>query len=553
MTTENFPSTVTEPVARHAKVRRRTRFPLCCLLAMALLATALNASAQQPDQPDGAINAPWNTLSTAPYLPDSTFHNGLYITDLFDSTPTGHRTGERIVSLLNGDFVVVGLVPAYSGGNKSINLGLVRYNGAGQRVAWTHPGTGNYVIYPNTDDPFDIASVYRVADIKIFADRIFVLVDHGNGNGSGADFETRIVVFGTDGGFRASTPALALGQFVQGGGMVIFGNSIPPVLSVAIVGYTSINLAARPVFVKGTINSDSTVTFDPVTYPNPGNYCPLDPGCILNSITHGKKSGEPNSPIRFYLGGHAKRSDGRSDILIMAVDANGTPDTGFAGTGANEVLFEYGGGNYGAITALSVDSGYGHEDHIHAVSPIVRACKTGTGIIKLTGNGGLDQTFGDLAYPGIPTGKLLIGGSNEPDPALCDHNYRLGIVHADVPSGVAFANGKLAISGEARYGPGVICTAGPCPEDNFDGELTVIDTAHGDIDSFQSYPLTTTVGGPRTRHSYLADVVPGPSGTFIATGAFKYFELEPGFPIDVYGVATIRLRSNDGIFANSFE
>lgn len=73
-----------------------------------------------------------------PSVPDKSWNNGLFYVDRF-AAPSNHNVvSERMVLLGNGDVVVAGRVTYASPLNTSgpMWMGLVRYNAAGQRVAW---------------------------------------------------------------------------------------------------------------------------------------------------------------------------------------------------------------------------------------------------------------------------------------------------------------------------------------------------------------------------------------------------------------------------------
>ena len=82
--------------------------------------------------------------------------------------------------------------------------------------------------------------------------------------------------------------------------------------------------------------------------------------------------------------------------------------------------------------------------------------------------------------------------------------------------------------------------------------IAVIDTAHGDVDSFRTYAYTGTVNGPRTRHSGFWGISESGGGTFTATGVVRYFEAAPGQPSGAQKIGTLRV-SSDTIFANDFD
>lgn len=553
MESANFATTGLRLASGPSEQFNQFRGPLSLLLGLAMLAGALGVHAQQVNQVN---DVPWNLFSAAPYLPDPTFNNGLYLADAFGGSVSDDRSGNPIVRLDNGDVVVAGIVPAFSGGHDPINLGMVRYNAAGQRVAWANPGiygfvNDNYVIYPNSTDPTNSHNVQYVSDMKVLGNRIFVLVDSRFGGTD--DIDSYLYVFGTDGALLRITKVFGSTGAEYSGGMVIYSNlMVPETVSVVVVGST-LNGVWRPTFRKGTVNLDSSINFSPAVFPNPGNYCPTNRGCFLSSIDAGGSVSGDGGPSRFYLGGSRQYNipdNGNWDFLIMSVNANGTPNTNFAGAGVITIPFDDGGNNYDSVRSLIVNPGItnlGGSDHIFATGGVDRVCKLGIGIAKLTEAGSLDHGFGDRVGPSARTGKLIVGGANPPTGGTCD---QVAFRQDDYGNGTALAGGKLAIAGFSRSSSA--CPPGQaCDNTNYDGELIVIDAADGVVDSVRSYPYTDSIGGPRTRHSFLQDIVPNGNGTFTVTGSARYFRNAPDGPSGADQYATLRLRS-DGIFADGF-
>lgn len=543
-------------VLRNA-ITRRGAFARFCIPGLALLTLSSFAHSQDFNEPDNA-DAPWSVLSAAPYLPDPSFNGGLYKLDHFSALNSDSSLGKKIARLTNGDVIVAGLAPAHSGtGRLPINLGLVRYNSVGNRVAWTNPGAygwnSNYgIVYPNSDDPANLNAIKDVLDIKVVLDRIYVLVDRRFQGGN--DIDSYIYVFGTDGAFVTTMCVVCSGLSEYSGGMDFRSSlTFPETITVGVTAST-FNGVWRPTFRSGTLNANGSITFNPVVFPNPGNYCPTNRGCILRSIALGGRNGN-GAATKFYLAGTRQSNipdNNAWDFLVMAVNFDGSPVTSFGGSGVTTVAFDDGGDNYDDANSINASTSFGFpsSDSIYVTGFVNRECRDGMGIAKLKDTGGLDLAFGDPVPPFAHGGTMIVGGAAG-DFGSCSAQFLNG--HSDYAQSSALANGKLAIAGFTEYGPGTFCIPGnPCAEDRVDGELTVIDTEHGAIDSFRSYPFTSTVNGSRTRHSGFWGIAYNGDGSFTATGVVRYFQSAAGQPAGAEQFGTLRL-SSDRIFANGFD
>ena len=529
-------------------------------LSLVLVAFLVPATAQDLSQADIG-EAPWSILSSAPYLADPTFNQGLYQAVAYPGPQSNSQFGKAIARLSNGDVVVAGIAPKFDGslGAPPINLLMARYNAVGERVVWSNPGANGYqfdqyVVFPNTNNPADQTSVKDVLDIKVFGNRIFVLVDHQFEGGS--DIDCHIHVFGTDGAFIKSTAVLQSGFAEFSGGMYIYGSgTFPETVGIAVVAST-FNGVFRPTFVAGAINADSSITFNAPVFPNPGNYCPNNRGCILRAIAEGGR-GSLGFPNRLYLAGTRQSSvpdNDDWDFLVMAVNFNGTSIASFGGAGVTTVPFLEGGTNYDDANSIEVaTTGFLADvhDEIYVSGFVDRECKDGLGIAKLKDNGSLDTGFGKI-NGAARTGKLVLGGAIPPFLGACSDLPPLSTSDTYATDS-ALANGKLGIAGFTVKFNLPLCIVGqPCHEDDVDGMIAVIDTAHGDVDSFRTYPYMEAVNGPRLRHSGFWGITESGSGSFTATGDVRYFQTSAGQPAGANKFGTLRVRT-DSIFAHGFE
>ncbi|MEO7013015.1 MAG: hypothetical protein ABI127_01805 [Dokdonella sp.] len=517
------------------------------LLVFSALAPAENAGGNRPD----SVVIPWSLLSSPPYLPDPGFWGGLYKPDGFTPSYVDDSFfGRKVVRLGNGDVIVAGVVPdsySTSPGAPVINLGLVRYNATGGKVAWTNPGAygyNGYVIFPNTTDPADDRNVKDVLDMKVLGERVFVLVD-SRYHGSNADIDSHILVFGIDGAFLGSTNVLSSSKPEYSGGMLIYEDSSGPGAIIALVVASTFDSVWRPTLIKGTVNSNSSISFSPPVFPNPSNYCPTNRGCILRSIARRADSGFLGP---YYLAGTRQSSipdTGGWDFLVMAVNSLGNPFSNFGNNGVTTVAFDSGGNGYDDANSIEFGrNSQTYADEIYVTGFVNRTCKDGVGVVKMNYNGVLDTSFGSEN-----SGKIIIGGSNLIPGFSC---AQLDIIPATHASDAALSLNfeKLAIAGYSATSHS--CAIGQtCPEDDVNGMIAVIDTANGHVDTFRSYPYTDVVNGPRTRHSGFWGITDSGNGTFTATGDARFFQTAAGQPPGASKFATLRVRS-DGIFASGF-
>ena len=531
----------------------RSRFAFAGILGSILAISSMCAQAQEQkfDQPN-SIDTPWNVLSTAPYVPDPLFNGGRYKPDFPASIFPKNTLARKIATLDNGDVVVAGLTTRPGGASANpINLGLVRYNSVGVAVAWTNPGVygfqGNkYIVYPNSEDATNAQNVKDVLAIKVFSNRIFVLMDKRFQGG--ADTDVFVAVFGLDGQLLNSDYVFATAFDEYAGDMVIYSNnSFPEVISIAIVGST-FNGVWRPTYAQGKVNSNSSISLNSTVFPNPGNYCPTNRGCILRSIAAGTSNGI-SAPGAFFLAGSRQYNipdNSDWDFLIMKVSASGSPLSSFGGSGVTTVPFNRGGDGYDDANTISVEPEFGliGREEIYVSGFVRQGCKPGFGVAKLTHAGILDNSFGE-GLPGGRTGKRVLGGAA----GSCSQYF---YPSADYAMDMVLADGKLAIAGFRVSPSDIIVAPGvPDPEDDYDGMIAVIDTEHGAIDSFRDYPYRNPVNGPRNRHSALRGITESSNGSFTAVGEVRFFQTAPGQPSGAAEYGTIRVVI-DRIFASGF-
>jgi hypothetical protein len=139
---------------------------------------------------------------------DPTFAAGSVLDDRFAEPGAANTAPITSALLSNGDILTVGIVPA-ANSSQGLNLGLVHYNTAGQRIGWSAPTPSYasyyniYLTYPNTT-----ATTYSsVADVKVAFGAIYTIVrDFGiNPNG-------QIIAFTENGTYIGNYPTSPFGD-----------------------------------------------------------------------------------------------------------------------------------------------------------------------------------------------------------------------------------------------------------------------------------------------------------------------------------------------------
>lgn len=511
-----------------------------------------------------AVQGGDGVVTTEAYIADRTFNGGLYFADAFAGSPSRDYLGQKIIRLENGDVIVAGVVPASGGGTNLLNLGLVRYNAAGVRVAWTNPGAfgvfGNqYVVFPNTNDPLAFEQVVNVLDMKRLGNRIFLLTDKKY---PGSDGDSRVLVFGTDGSYLAQTTVFGTTLDEYAGGLLVYEES-PESVRIMVVGST-FNAVWRPTFRSGIVAANGTIVFAPIVYPNPANYCPTNRGCILRSIAAGGAL-QAGPPTRFYLAGSRQSAipdNGNWDYLVMSVRENGGPNVDFNASGVQTVAFDRGRDNYDDARSIVVRPDFysgvvnGHDD-IYVVGNVNQACRAGIGIAKVKQYGELDPQFGDELSPGgARSGLLVVGGSSALGGTNCfARETEVGADAALSGSGFGtldgYLTGKLAVAGYLSIDNAAGCS-GNCAEDRYEAVLYVFKSLDGTQLSANYYPFASVPGGINsTRHTALFGLTASGDFTFTATGSARFFQTAIGQPQGKNQYVTMRFRNNT-IFRDSF-
>jgi hypothetical protein len=516
------------------------------------------------------------------YVADPTFNNGLIGADNFASSTYDYRFGKKITRLDNGDIIAAGVVPGVGTAAGHQKLGLVRYNQAGIRQTWSNPGgngffNNEYVITPCTGSAW-CGDVKDVKDIRRFGNRVFVLADTEDfhvelvGNNPPlpvwvANPSVDVYVFGIDGALQAygvmdsDDYAADDSRTVLGGGIAVYDNAMfPTVTSLVYAGTGIVDGIYRPRFARFKVESNGTLTSEVgAIEPAFGSLCAAGDFCQFAAIALGGRASTTSAPRIYIVGSRWHPGPGPGqigwdagwDVFVAGLNSTGTPRTSFATNGlytteAFAASSQSGGVNIAVDGAFSAIS----QDEVFVVADVELPCRHGVAVMKLGQTGSAVSTFG-------LGGQVRYGGSDQTNAAQCSLGWLHQSIRTDYPTDIVYSNGKLGVSGINVYGPGVLCPAGEtCPEDNVDGEVAVIDSNTGAIESWRGYAYADAPGGARSRHSGFWGIVANGDDTFSLAGDVRYFN-RTNIPADQRGkqmFATLRVAPRgDVIFANGFD
>ncbi len=543
------------------------RHPILRILACAafLLQGWPAIAADKPLETDVAI-AP-EPLANAGYGLDPGFNNGSFFLDRFAGPSSANYRGRKLARLPNGDVVVVGLVPPYNQPDQPdghFNIGLVRYNSAGQRLAWPwnspYGNFGNqYLIYPGSQTSGQLTPRFTdVKDVKAIGNRLYVMADH---TPAGASRDVQLLIFSTDdaeGGRFFGHFDLFTSPFNEDGGALavlsstIVGGSDKLLAAATVFGgsgnYISLkrfNIGGAPTFEGDTTfgSSGTSIAFlrqdagGCTTFVATAGACPV----IVRSLATGFRGFTGYGPI--YVGAERQYSPttGTSndwDAAIVKFSSNGVLQSDFgAGTGAG------GGGGFAFVQfdrgtkedrnrGIAVRTlGLGirtspYHDEIYAVASVAQACSAGTGVGKLDDDGHYVTSFGS-------DGKIRFGGWDDPNDAQA-----CAVYHATAPYAVARDGATLAIAGQGDADLG------------FDfmpsAAVSFIDADTGNL----AQRFTSAIKPPWATFassSALYGIVANGDGSFSVTG-----DARDGSTGDTLMFATARI-GRDLIFANGFD
>ncbi|MBN8480996.1 MAG: hypothetical protein J0L88_05320 [Xanthomonadales bacterium] len=346
-----------------------------------------------------------------------------------------------------GDVILGGLV--------SGSLVLQRVAPDGTRGSWpvtTAANPGLLQLDPPAGAPY-----LGVSDIKVFDNRLFVLVDRQRSS-SVTTRDVYVLVFGVDGTFLSSY--LAMGDFrdEHGAGLAIyqtFGIGVPTTTFVSVVGHRALDaVESNPFLTRARLQGDSLVRDTTigdangyVQLPVPGALCaPYNEACSMEvARTVVKPTGAFGTTPILYVAGSIRTSGDDWDYALLCISASGTPCSDFGNGGFVRRGFNNGGSLADRATDIAVRRFGTFGAYVYTVyltGNVARRCQGGVGAMAFDGSdGSVEFGFGLL-------GRVLVGGHDggSGGTPICFLNDG-----PDLTEGAAFADGHLFIGGARVY------------------------------------------------------------------------------------------------------
>jgi hypothetical protein len=541
----NLKGTVRSRVPQTVSAWSRTLFFL------ATLAGGAGAQAQPMDSTD----APWTpdiVQAIDAYMPDPAFNHGLLGLDHFAGSNSADQVGILTAPLSNGDVVVAGLVPNFgsagtcSNGTAMCNIGLVRYDAAGVRKAWSNPGSygnfgNNYVIYPAGD----LHKYEYIRDLKVRAGFIDVLVDEIDVVDPGPVLgrqNVRIVTFREDGSYASQFPVFGSTFNASGDTEDFYGAQMVQINStrmiVAATAYDSIGpyvaVTRLDILGNGAVDQDAGwgstyggAGFDQlIRYYAPGSYCGFAAGSC--DATAGYAAGQVGfaTPTDFYVAASIHIDGDDWDPIAVKISSDtGELKTEFNGTGWSRAVF-----NESNSTKKDIAAGiYVYQDNVYLAAQVARKCFDGIGLSKLDGaTGQYDIAFG-------ASGKIVFGGQG-------DAPFCFSPPGGDYPFAISATGGRIGVVGYSRHGIVGI-------SNNVDPMLAVVNAVDGSVLDFGFHPVLGA-DGTRSGDAVFYSVFGGASATspFTAAGNGR---IESAGNTLSYLVGKFIPASGDRIFASN--
>ncbi|MGH8174170.1 MAG: hypothetical protein ACREPX_13595, partial [Rhodanobacteraceae bacterium] len=301
------------------------------------------------------------------YVHDPSLFGGTFGLDHFAGANSSDFAGWISAPLSNGDILTVGLVPAWGGAdpaNGLWNLGLVRYDGAGHRVAWPNAGNygffaNQYLVYPNVDPP----QYQYLRDVKVANGWIYVLVDVQQQSKSGLGRQdVRIVQVREDGSSFTSWPTFGYAGSPDLDNVDFYGAQMVPMSAqMMIVAATGYDMAGGFVAVSrlailpgGTVNQDpgwgdpygGPGSFDQVRYYfPPDDYCAAGSLCTVTASFAVKPTGFDFGD--FYVAGSRQYDGADWDPYALKISSlSGDPKPEFTPDGWSAAPFDQPDSNF---------------------------------------------------------------------------------------------------------------------------------------------------------------------------------------------------------------
>jgi hypothetical protein len=463
---------------------------------------------------------------------DPAFAGGQIAEDAYGSNLNGNNlsSARAVARFPNGDIVVASLVRTPNGNqvNGHFNIGLARYDTAGNPVIWSNPRAeqaytgGRYVVFPNSNE----ADYTNVRAVSIIDDKIVVLAERVFG---AADYDTHVVVY-RDTGFQLAQHDV----FTNG------SNEIPA--DIATYSGTSIEQEQLVVTAVDFTSNGATGLFQRFRIEDGGTLTQMTPrttldvaGCRPSFDCRPQRMarafrGLTGDPL-FYIAAQVFEpgsADERVAVLKVGKDGATAPGWNINGSSFN---LRSGGGEYPVGIDVQT-SGIGlpnipYRDTVYVASAIERECSPGTAVFKMVDS---DSVL-------VPVTRF--GGGDRNALGTCIDNG------SDTPRALALEGGRLAVVGYNQY------RALVGSETFYSNTLAVLDTDLV-LRHFENYSFP--IGGPLQRNSVLLDVVASGNGTFTAVGEVAYRDVA-SVPETLRGkIETSRVRFQAvRMFADGFE
>lgn len=498
-------------------------------------------------------------LNSDPFAFDPDFYNGNALEDRFAAISTDRTfKAQKLVKLDNGDVVAAGLVPAGyqpDQANGYFNIGLVRYNASGGRVAWPNITAAYnyynnmYIAYPNSTG----SKYTNVRDIKAIAGFIHVLADYQY---DAADSDVVILSFSENGQFVGLFSAFDTTLTESGAGLAVYAipycMGIHPCIKIITVA-TYVNGSGRAIITTKRFRMDTSgspayipngmLSVDndyglggngTVDFPAPDIACwqTMSPCSIwAKSVA---ATGTNTANPRIYVSAETLYVDqdrnpavlafnGADGSAVAEFDHHGGPGYGIPGFVLHR--FDIGGNHDDETVGIAVSGTGGGDDKIYVLSKVAQNCRPGIGVLSLDGTGRLNL------WGNFDLGKSVFGGSNAQS---CPFD-----VNNTLPSAITVNGNRLAIAGtEGRFNPAL--------GNLYDPLLAIVRASDGTVIESRSQRPSHAAGASYVSGGGWNDVIANDANRFITTGPlYDSLGSKPLF-------GTARFVA-DRIFGNGFE
>lgn len=440
-------------------------------------------------------------LADDPHVLDPSGLCGGTVVDRFLANPNGEARGRKVVRLADGDYVVAALVPRHGfhpSPNGMWNLGLVRYRLPCSAVPWTagpyrFPTSGiepnRYMVYPNVDSPQFVS----IIDLQAYGSQLYILADRAQTDVAGSDRDVVVVVVNLTGELVGVYPALNSALDERAAGMAFYSDGqIGSSVKLFVVGNTyglpQVPTGSVATLVRMTRGGGGALTRDNnlgaggnltyVDYTLPNSYCAAAAQpchLVADALTVSSTGGFFH---RLYIGGSLRRNTtGNWDFLVLAAGFNGVLDGSFGDGGRQWAIFDRGGNNRDAATAIVARSTGLFQDEVFVIGEVAQqtnvngnAGNRGIGVAKFTNAGLADMSFGSL-------GKVVHGGCAS---APCQDFLNGGDVES-YPRAAIGTGGRLIIVGRERTRPQCIAPLGCTSPHVSVAELSLVSMASGNL------------------------------------------------------------------------